>query len=126
MNIKFGLIRIFQILSKNCYSPNAVLIADNSELNQAISDLTKSIQFKIFDQWQGVPIINSTYTFESNNTLENVFMPQSNGYLKINTSNIKQVGKYSLNYNNLINLPDPKKPQLFTNYKLAGKLISYM
>ena len=77
-------------------------------MNQAISDLTKSIQFKIFDQWQGVPIINSTYTFESNNTLENVFMPQSNGYLKINTSNIKQVGKYSLNYNNLINLPDPK------------------
>ena len=55
-----------------------------------------------------MPIINSTYTFGSNNTLENVFMPQSNGYLFINESNIIQVGQYSLNYNNLINLPDPK------------------
>ena len=92
---------------QNCFSPNVVLIADSSPLSLPLSGLYKSGQIKLFDQWQGVPIINSTYTFKSNNTLENVFIPQSNGYLFINESNIIQVDEYSLNYNNLINLPDP-------------------
>ena len=75
-------------------------------MSYAIKDSTGIIKVKLFEQWQGVPIINSTYMF-TNKTIDDVFVPQTNGYLLINTTNINQIGEFSMSYTNLMNLPDP-------------------
>lgn len=87
--------------------PESALLADTSSLIFAISHSMEPFTVKLFEQWQGVPIVNSTLSVTSQIDMSSVISALPGGVLQITPVHVEQVGSYVLNFTNDLNLPDP-------------------